>query len=40
MNMGMDELDTLKQQNEDRIREIENKYFSRKEEMKKVKEIC
>jgi hypothetical protein len=23
MNMGMDELETLKQQNEDRIREIE-----------------
>ncbi len=40
MNMGMDELETLKQQNEDRIREIEQKYFQRKDEIKKVKEIC
>lgn len=27
MMMGMDELDTLKLQNEDRIKEIESKYF-------------
>lgn len=27
MNMGMDELDQLKQQNESRIKEIEDRYF-------------
>jgi hypothetical protein len=27
MNMGMDELEGLKQQNEDRIKEIEARYF-------------
>jgi hypothetical protein len=27
MNMGMDELDTLKLQNEDRIKQIEERYF-------------
>jgi len=27
MNMGMDELDQLKHQNESRIREIEERYF-------------
>ncbi len=40
MNMGMDELETLKQQNEDRIKQIEDRYFQRKDEIKKVKEIC
>lgn len=40
MNMGMDELDSLKLQNEDRIKQIEEKYFQRKDEIKKVKEIC
>ncbi len=40
MNMGMDELETLKQQNEDRIKQIEERYFQRKDEIKKVKEIC
>lgn len=38
--MGMDELETLKQQNEDRIKQIEERYFQRKDEIKKVKEIC
>jgi hypothetical protein len=27
MNMGMNELDTLKLQNEDRIKQIEERYF-------------
>ena len=40
MNMGMDELDQLKQQNQDRIKQIEEKYFQRKDDIKKVKEIC
>lgn len=40
MNMSMDELDNLKQQNEDRIRDIESKYFQKKDEIKKVKEVC
>lgn len=40
MNMGMDELETMKQQNEDRIKQIEERYFQRKDEIKKVKEIC
>ena len=40
MNMGMEELESLRQQNEDRIKEIEAKYFQKKEEIKSVKEIC
>ena len=35
----MDELDRLKQQNEDRIKSIEDKYFQKKEEIRKVKDI-
>ena len=37
--MGMDELDSLKQQNESRIKEIEERYFQKRDEIKKVKEI-
>lgn len=40
MNMGMDELDTLKLQNEDRIKAIEQRYFQKKDDIKQVKEIC
>ena len=40
MNMGMDELDQLKHQNESRIKEIEDRYFQKRDEIKKVKEIC
>ncbi len=40
MNMGMDELDQLKQQNESRIKDIEDRYFQKRDEIKKVKEIC
>jgi hypothetical protein len=40
MNMGMDELDSLKQQNENRIKDIEERYFQKRDEIKKVKEIC
>ena len=40
MQMGMDELEGLKQQNVDRIKDIEQKYFQRKDEIKNVKEIC
>ena len=34
----MDELDRLKLENEERIRMIENKYFQKKEDIKKVKQ--
>lgn len=40
MTMGMDELDSLKQQNLDRIKEIEEKYFKQRDELKSLKEIC
>jgi hypothetical protein len=40
MNMGLNELDQLKQQNESRIKEIEDRYFQKRDEIKKVKEIC
>lgn len=40
MNMGMDELETLRQQNEDRIKAIEERYFQKRDEIKSVKEIC
>ena len=40
MNMGMDELETLKQQNECRIKDIEERYFQKKDEIKSTKEIC
>ena len=38
--MGMDELDQLKQQNESRIKDIEERYFQKRDEIKKVKEVC
>jgi hypothetical protein len=40
MNMGMEELETLKHQNEDRIKAIEDRYFQKRDEIKSVKEIC
>ena len=38
-SMSLDELDKLKQQNEERIRSIEEKYFQKREETRQVKEI-
>lgn len=38
-DLTVEDLDILKAQNQERIREIEQKYFQKKEEFKKVKEI-
>lgn len=37
--ISLDELDKLRKQNEDRIRNIEEKYFKRKEETRQVRDI-
>ena len=35
----LEELDKLKEQNEERIRQIESKYFQRKDELRNVRDI-
>lgn len=37
--MTMDELDALRLQNEDRIRQIEEKYFKKKEESRQIRDL-